>query len=523
FTSSGVFEYSIGTSGTSGDPPDQFTMPYAICLDSDGNLYVAEHSDRIQVYNNNAQASVTLSASTSYTPLVSDTSITFGGSGGNRTIDISPAAEQSGTVSITVTATDGDLTATTSFQLTVTNVNDLPVISSISNYTTAEDMTIDSITFTASDAESGTCGLTVTIASSDPSLITDITYDCNADNYTLTINPENNQNGLATITVTVTDAGGITAASSFDLSVTSINDLPVITSDSSLTMNEDDSLSITLTATDVETADCSMDFTYTSSDTTLLSLENISSNCSSGIYYLSLTPTANQSGSLTITIEVTDSDGITATQSISLTVTEINDLPTISSISDQTILEDIATGIISLTATDIETDANSLTLTMASSNQTLIPDEYLIYLSNAGQYSIVATPASNQYGTAIISLTITDAGGLMASTSFTLTVTDVDDSIYMWSNNQAANVVLGQSNFNTNSSGTSSTQLAQGTGASVDMATGKLFISDRYNHRVLRFSSTDAAINGAAAEAVLGQADFNSGTANRGGSVAANT
>ncbi|ETR64865.1 MAG: hypothetical protein OMM_15229, partial [Candidatus Magnetoglobus multicellularis str. Araruama] len=197
--------------------------------------------------------------------------------------------------------------------------------------------------------------------------------------------------------------------------------------------------------------------------------------------------------------------------SIALTVLDVNDPPQMGSIADQTTLEDIATSVISFTVVDNETASCSMTLSMTSSDTSLVPDEYLLSMCSGNEYSIVATPAMDQYGMATISVTIMDAGGLMASTSFTLTVTDVDDNIYMWTNNQAANVVLGQSNFNTNSSGTSSTKLTHGTAASVDLATGKLFISDRYNHRVLRFSSTDAAINGAAAEAVLGQADFNSG------------
>ncbi|ETR71492.1 MAG: NHL repeat protein [Candidatus Magnetoglobus multicellularis str. Araruama] len=199
------------------------------------------------------------------------------------------------------------------------------------------------------------------------------------------------------------------------------------------------------------------------------------------------------------------------------------DPPQIGSIADQTTLEDIATSIISFTATDLETAASNLILTMTSSDQTLVPDEYLLYESNSGQYSIVATPAFNQYGTATISVTITDAGGLTACTSFNITVTEVDDSQYMWTNNQAADVVLGQSDFISNSSGTSDSLFSSPKMAAVDPVTGKVFICDHDNNRVLRFSSTNASINGSSAEAVLGQADFISGLDNRGGSVAANT
>jgi hypothetical protein len=48
-------------------------------------------------------------------------------------------------------------------------------------------------------------------------------------------------------------------------------------------------------------------------------------------------------------------------------------------------------------------------------------------------------------------------------------------------------------------------------------------VADSSNHRVLRFDAAASKANGAAADGVLGQADFTSGSANRGGSVATNT
>jgi DNA-binding beta-propeller fold protein YncE len=53
-------------------------------------------------------------------------------------------------------------------------------------------------------------------------------------------------------------------------------------------------------------------------------------------------------------------------------------------------------------------------------------------------------------------------------------------------------------------------------GVAVDPTTGKLFVSDSENHRILRFSASDAYRTSATAEAVFGQADFVSQSANRG-------
>ncbi|MBF0453086.1 MAG: tandem-95 repeat protein, partial [Candidatus Magnetomorum sp.] len=405
--------------------------------------------------------------------------------------------------------------------------NEAPVIVPLSSgvsLATNEDV-LFSIAYTITDAETTTCGLTLTMTSSDPNLITDsnFSYICNADSYTLQLLPSADMYGDVTITIIVTDACGLTDTESFALSITPVNDVPVMTSDTTLTMNEDSTASFILTATDLESVDCSMGITFASSDSNLLPIENISYTCASGVYSISLTPVNNQSGNAAITITVTDSGSLTATQSIALTVLDLNDPPQIGNIADQTTLEDIATSIISFTVTDLETAPCSMTLSMTSSDPSLVPNEYLLSICSGNEYSIVATPAMNQYGMATISVTIIDAGGLVANTSFNLTVTDVDDSVYLWAHNQAADIVLGQTDFSFSLSGTANNQFDSPVSVAVDPTTGKVFVSDYENHRILRFSSNNADNSGSSAEAVLGQVDFVSGQGNRGGSVAANT
>jgi len=77
-------------------------------------------------------------------------------------------------------------------------------------------------------------------------------------------------------------------------------------------------------------------------------------------------------------------------------------------------------------------------------------------------------------------------------------------------NNMPASGVLGQPNFTSNQSGTTASSLNSPSGVAVDPTTGKLFVVDRYNNRVLRWSSTSKWENGSPAEAVFGQMDFNS-------------
>ena len=76
-----------------------------------------------------------------------------------------------------------------------------------------------------------------------------------------------------------------------------------------------------------------------------------------------------------------------------------------------------------------------------------------------------------------------------------------------WVNNQNASVVLGQAVFNTNSSGAGLNQMSGPAGVTVDAATGKVFVADWSNNRVLRFSSAAAMTNGSSAEASFGGTD----------------
>ncbi|HAV61913.1 MAG TPA: hypothetical protein DCY13_06070, partial [Verrucomicrobiales bacterium] len=82
-----------------------------------------------------AAASLTVSGSSSDQTLVPDANIVFGGSGANRTVTVTPAANQHGSATITVTVGDGTDTATETFVLTVNPVNDAPVLSGANDFT----------------------------------------------------------------------------------------------------------------------------------------------------------------------------------------------------------------------------------------------------------------------------------------------------------------------------------------------------------------------------------------------------
>src|SRR5258708_37420006 len=71
-------------------------------------------------------ANLTVSGSSSVQTLVANANIVFGGTGANRTVTLTPAADQVGTAAITLTGSDGQVSTSTGFQLTGNSENDTP-------------------------------------------------------------------------------------------------------------------------------------------------------------------------------------------------------------------------------------------------------------------------------------------------------------------------------------------------------------------------------------------------------------
>ncbi len=113
----------------------------------------------------------------------------------------------------------------------------------------------------------------------------------------------------------------------------------------------------------------------------------------------------------------------------SLAVAAANTAPTISALPDRTISKNSATEPISFTLGDAESPVSGLTVTGNSSNLLLVPNENIVFGGSAADRTVTVTPAAGQYGSAEITLTVSD-GELSAQVSFTLTVNAADASQY---------------------------------------------------------------------------------------------
>lgn len=181
-----------------------------------------------------AAGSLTLSFSAG-TPALND-SHSFGGSGANRTLEIVPADDQNGSTMITVEVSDGSLTATADFQLTVNPVNDPPTVSpaiSTLDTTVDEDAAVPAIGLAVDDVESGGAGVTATASSDNQTLVPDANLsvtDNGGGDRTLDVALAPDENGSANITVTLDD-GTDSVDDSFTLTVNAVNDAPAVSLD----------------------------------------------------------------------------------------------------------------------------------------------------------------------------------------------------------------------------------------------------------------------------------------------------
>ncbi len=165
--------------------------------------------------------SLELTGTSSNTSLIPNSNIVFGGSGGNRTLTITPAPNQNGSATITLTVSDGRLADSDSFIVTVDPVNDQPTITSISSRSIPVNGNTGSIAFTIGDVETDVSFLTLTKDTSNSTLVplSGIVFGGSGASRNVTITPAANQLGSSSVTLTISD-GALTASRTFTLTVT---------------------------------------------------------------------------------------------------------------------------------------------------------------------------------------------------------------------------------------------------------------------------------------------------------------
>ncbi|MCA9196079.1 MAG: tandem-95 repeat protein, partial [Planctomycetales bacterium] len=357
-------------------------------------------------------------------------SIQIGGTGASRTITVTPAADAVGQATITVTVSDGSTTASETFKVTVTPVEDAPTISALSNRTIDEDTVLGPIAVTIGDAETPADQLVLTVSSSNQDVApsSGITIGGTGAERTLTIVPASNESGSSNITLTVEDQNGQTATRTFTLNVTAVNDRPSITGVANQVLTEDTpSNPILFSVGDAETQASNLTVTASSSDMTLLPPSGLVLSGTGSERTLVITPGANQTGGPAV-VTLTVSDGLsTSSRTFEVSVTPVNDAPSISAIANQTGVEDTTLGPIPFTVSDVDSPIGNVVLAASSNNLALVPNSSIVIGGTGENRTLTISPAPNGTGSAVITLTATD-GQATSERNFTVSFNPVSDA-----------------------------------------------------------------------------------------------
>lgn len=283
-------------------------------------------------------------------------------------------------------------------------------------------------------------------------------YATTAGQLTVYFAPTSNWNGSTSFTFAAIDnLGAIDATpATATINVTSVNDTPVVTLSTvaiEFTENNPVGIMADLVVTDVDSAtltsatiSITSNFVAGEDQLAFTNMLGITGNYNAATGVLSLSGTAsladyqtalrsiayfNPSDNPTSAarqFQVVVSDGATSSVAVtrSININAVNDAPTISSISNQTINEDTVLGPLAFTVND--SDSASLVVSAATSDGTLIPLGNIVLSGTGSNRAVTITPAANLSGGPVtITLTVSD-GSLTAQTSFDVTVQPVNDA-----------------------------------------------------------------------------------------------
>ena len=167
-------------------------------------------------------AGLVMTASSSNVGLVPVSRVVFGGAGSNRTVQVFPVTNGSGSAVVTLRVTDGNgLSAGSGFTVTVAPVNDVPVMSGFASVVMDENTVSGAIAFTVGDVETAAGALTVSAVGSDPGLLPagSVVFGGAGTNRTLVLAPALNRHGTATVAVRVVDPEGAAVTNRFEVTV----------------------------------------------------------------------------------------------------------------------------------------------------------------------------------------------------------------------------------------------------------------------------------------------------------------
>jgi len=319
--------------------------------------------------------------------------------------------------------TTGFLTAASNVStITVDIPNVAPTLSVIADQSTTPGATVGPLALTVAD-DADPALVTLSAASSNPALVASgsVVLAGSGGSRTVSFTTTAGAFGNAVITITGTDADGASTTRTFLVEVPNTPATLTMVADQTTTAGANVGPLAFTVADDGGAANVTL--TASSSNPALVAPGSITFGGAAENRTISFATSPNTFGTAVITITATDSEGAVTTRSFAVNVPQpANTAPTITGITDRTVVGGTAIAPISFMVGDAETPAANLTVVASSSNPALVPANGLLISGTGANRTVTITPVTGATGTAVITLTVTDAAGLATSTSFALTV-----------------------------------------------------------------------------------------------------
>lgn len=367
----------------------------------------------------------------------------------NGTLSYTPAANATGSTTVTVRARDDGGTAdggddtghARTFTITIAAINDPPSFSAGPDQAILEDVGLQTRSTWASDISPGPSdesGQHVSFLVSNDNAGLFSTQPAVASNGTLSYQPGPNANGMASVTVRAQDDGGGTDTSppqTFTITVTPVNDPPIANPDS-VTVAEGDPAGVTfdVLANDTD-ADPGDTLSVSSYDGSTVSNGTLTHVGGGSFNYI---PDPGYSGAETFSYVVSDVSGSTASGTVTITVTAVPNPPVAGADAyvtpQDTPLVVAAPGVLS---NDGDPDGDTLTVQTSPVSG---PANGVVALASDGSFTY--TPTSGFTGTDSFTYRIDDGTGRSADGLVTITVNSAATTrlLYLWDNGPSADV-----------------------------------------------------------------------------------
>lgn len=365
---------------------------------------------------------LSVSATSTVSSLISDEAIVISpltsSDQTDRSLSVTSNADQNGTTQITVTVKDTEgLRSSTSFDVTVNPVDDAPR-NGADFYTVTEDtpLTLDVLANDDIDLHTNAAleSLIIESIDSQPAHGTVLLAE---DHKTIRYIPDENYYGPDQFTYTMNSLLGIPGTFIVDLSVTPVNDAPMIVTDiSDKTVDEGQSSGpIQFNLLDVDNMLSDLTVTVNSTNKVLVPLANITMvTLPDGNRQISLMPNGRWNGTTTIELIVRDPLGATSVKkTFKFVVNSINEAPTANADLNTVINED-GSALINVLSNDTDPDllTNPVGTEVLSVINVSTPAHGAVLIVGT---MIRYTPIANYNGTDTFTYTISDASGLTST------------------------------------------------------------------------------------------------------------